>query len=83
MNLLQRIFGKQKKVLNNPDVMQHSFLLGEMQNIQDSCEERGSCCYELYTLMCTIAIRHKTHYGIDIHCKLINVAKKNITETTN
>lgn len=74
MKLLKWLFGSRKPALNKPDVMQRSYLLGEMQKIQKSYSDRGQYCYELYTLMYTIAIKEKIPYGMDIHCELMNVA---------
>lgn len=72
MNLIQILFGSRSRALNKPDVMQRSYLLAEMRNIQKSYEERGAYCYELYTLMCAVAIKEKIPYDMDIHSELMN-----------
>lgn len=74
MNLLKKIFGKKEPALNKPDVMQRSYLLAEMRKIQKLYKERGVYCYELYTLMWTVAIKENIPYGMDIHLELMNVA---------
>ena len=61
------------KKLHISDVIQRSFLLNEMKNIQQSYKNMGIYCYELYTLMCGIALNNNVFYDIDIHSELMNV----------
>lgn len=61
------------KKLHISDVIQRSFLLNEMINIRQSYKNMEIYYYEIYTLMCGIAMKNNISYNVVIHTELMNV----------
>lgn len=66
MNLLNRNI---KPILNN---IQRLFMLNKMKDMQKSYKERGSYCYEIYTIMSAIALKENIPYGLEVHLEIMD-----------
>jgi hypothetical protein len=73
IKFIRNSFNGRKQQCNIPDFIQRSFLKKEMDKIEKSCKKRGEYCYEIYTLMCAIAVNNNIPYNLDIHHEIQNV----------
>jgi hypothetical protein len=64
---MKNLFKGRKQQYNTPDAKQRSFLKKEMDKIEKSYKKRGEYCYELYTLMCAVAVNNNTPYSLEVH----------------
>ena len=69
IKFIRNLFKGTKQQCNIPDVIQKK----EMDKIEKSYKKRGEYCYELYTLMCTIAVNNNIPYNLEIHHEIQNV----------